>query len=132
MDDLPRRYRQPPRRTAERSRIVPQIILGPGLERIDGSLQKATYSFLAKLAQDDTMPKLHIEPINNSVDPRARTGRVDLSNRAVLFKLQGSQQDASYLFIGTFSHDEAIAIARKSRVDINPRNGVAELIPVDE
>ena len=78
------------------------------------------------------MPKLHIEPINNSVDPRARTGRVDLSNRAVLFKLQGSQQDASYLFIGTFPHDEAIAIAQKSRVDINPRNGVAELIPVDE
>ncbi len=111
---------------------MPQIILGPGLEKIDGSLQKATYSFLAKLAQDDTMPKLHIEPINNSVDPRARTGRVDLSNRAVLFKLQGSQQDASYLFIGTFPHDEAIAIARKSRVDINPRNGVAELIPVDE
>lgn len=111
---------------------MPQIILGPGLGKIDGSLQKATYSFLAKLAQDDTMPKLHIEPINKSVDPRARTGRVDLSNRAVLFKLQGSQQDASYLFIGTFPHDEAIALARKSRVDINPRNGVAELIPVDE
>jgi superfamily I DNA/RNA helicase len=111
---------------------VPQIILGPGLEKIDGSLQKATYAFLAKLAQDDTLPKLHIEPINNSADPRARTGRVDLSNRAVLFKLQGSQKDASYLFIGTFPHDEAIAIAQKSRVDINPRNGVAELIPVDE
>lgn len=111
---------------------MPQIILGPGLEKIDGSLQKATYSFLAKLAHDDTVPGLHIEPINNSVDTRARTGRVDLSNRAVLFKLQGSQKDASYLFIGTFPHDEAISIAQKSRVNINPRNGVAELIPVDE
>lgn len=111
---------------------MPQIILGPGLKKLDGSLQKATYGFLAKLAADDTAPGLHIEPINNSVDPRARTGRVDLSFRAVLFKLQGSQEDASYVFAGTYPHDEAIAIAQKSKISINPRNGVAELIPVDE
>ena len=111
---------------------MPQIIIGPGLEKIDGSLQKATYGFLTKLATDDTLLGLHIEPINNSVDPRARTGRVDISNRAVLFKLQGSQQDASYVFIGTFPHDEAIAIAQKSRLNINPRNGVAELVPVTD
>jgi len=110
---------------------VPQIILGPGLKKLDGSLQKATYSFLAKLATDDTAPGLHIEPINNSADPRARTGRVDLSFRAVLFKLQGSQEDASYVFAGTYPHDEAIAVAQKSKISINPRNGVAELIPVD-
>ncbi|GGC73860.1 AAA family ATPase [Hoyosella rhizosphaerae] len=110
---------------------MPQIIMGPGLEKIDGSLYKATYNFLMKLASDDTTPGLHIEPINNSVDKRARTGRVDLSNRAVLFKLQGTQQDASYVFIGTFPHDEAISIAQKSRVRINPRNGVAELIPIE-
>lgn len=109
-----------------------QIILGPGLAGMDGSLHQATYRFLAKLAADDTAPGLHIEPINNSSDARARTGRVDISNRAVLFKLQGSQHEASYVFIGTFPHDEAIAIAQKSRVNINPRNGVAELIPVDE
>lgn len=111
---------------------MPQIILGPGLDKIDGSLQKATYAFLAKLTKSDQTAGLHIEPINNSVDPRARTGRVDLSNRAVLFKLQGSNQDASYVFAGTYPHDEAIAIAQKTRVNINPRNGVAELIPIDE
>ncbi|GBF17238.1 putative ATP-dependent DNA helicase YjcD [Rhodococcus sp. Br-6] len=109
-----------------------QIILGPGLAGMDGSLHQATYRFLTKLAADDTAPGLHIEPINNSADARARTGRVDISNRAVLFKLQGSQHEASYVFIGTFPHDEAIAIAQKSKVNINPRNGVAELIPVDE
>lgn len=111
---------------------MPQIIMGPGLSTMDGSLHQLTYRFLAKLAADDTAPGLHIEPINNSADPRARTGRVDISYRAVLFKLQGSQQDASYVFIGTFPHDEAISIAQKSRVSINPRNGVAELIPVDD
>src|SRR5690606_37131693 len=74
---------------------------------------------------------LHIEPIINSVDPRARTGRVDDSFRAVLFKLQGSQGDASYVFAGTYPHDEAIHVAKTSQISINPRNGVAELIPVD-
>lgn len=111
---------------------MPQIILGPGLEKLDGSLQKLTYSFLTKLAGDDTVPGLHIEPIKNSVDPRARTGRVDISYRAVLFKLQGSQHDASYVFAGTYPHDKAIAIAKSSKININPRNGVAELIPVDD
>lgn len=111
---------------------MPQIILGPGLSAMDGSLHQATYRFLMKLAADDTAPGLHIEPIIGSADPRARTGRVDISNRAVLFKLRGSQKTASYVFIGTFQHDEAIAIAQKSRVDINERNGIAELIPVDE
>jgi len=111
---------------------VPQIILGPGLEKLDGSLQKATYAFLAKLSKSDQTAGLHIEPINNSADNRARTGRVDISNRAVLFKLQGSNQDASYVFIGTYPHDEAIEIAQKSRLKMNPRNNIAELIPVDE
>ena len=111
---------------------MPQIILGPGLEKLDGSLQKLTYSFLTKLASDDTVPGLHIEPIKNSVDPRARTGRVDISYRAVLFKLQGSQHDASYVFAGTYPHDKAIEIAKNPKININPRNGVAELIPVDD
>lgn len=111
---------------------MPQIILGPGLDKLDGSLQKLTFSFLAKLAKDDTVAGLHIEPIKNSVDPRARTGRVDLSYRAVLFKLQGRQQEASYVFAGTYPHDEAIAIAKTRKLDINPRNGIAELIPIEE
>ncbi|OBG06228.1 UvrD-helicase domain-containing protein [Mycolicibacter sinensis] len=111
---------------------MPQIILGPGLDKLDGSLQKLTFSFLAKLAKDDTGGGLHIEPIKNSVDSRARTGRVDLSYRAVLFKLQGRQHEASYVFAGTYPHDEAIAIAKTRKLDINPRNGIAELIPVDD
>ncbi|MBY4229792.1 DEAD/DEAH box helicase [Rhodococcus fascians] len=110
---------------------MPQIVIGRGLDKIDGSLHKATYAFLAKLSANDDNKSLHIEPINNSADPRARTGRVDLSNRAVLFKLQGSGQEASYVFIGTFQHDEAIKIAQTRRMTINPRNGVAELLPVE-
>ncbi|MDE8643408.1 3'-5' exonuclease [Rhodococcus qingshengii] len=110
---------------------MPQIVIGRGLDKIDGSLHKATYAFLAKLSANDDNKSLHIEPINNSADPRARTGRVDLSNRAVLFKVQGSGQDASYVFIGTYPHDEAIKIAQTQRMAVNPRNGIAELLPVE-
>lgn len=53
---------------------MPQIVIGRGLDKIDGSLHKATYAFLAKLSANDDNKSLHIEPINNSADPRARTG----------------------------------------------------------
>lgn len=111
---------------------MPQIILGPGIKKVDGSVQKQVMAFLTKLTEDDTAPGLHIEPMRNPADARVRTGRVNDFYRAVLFKVQGSQDDASYVYAGTYPHDEAIDIARKSKLNINPRNGVAELIPVDD
>ncbi|SBS79302.1 ATP-dependent DNA helicase UvrD [uncultured Mycobacterium sp.] len=111
---------------------MPQIILGPGTKKVDGSVQKQVMAFLLKLTEDDTAPGLHIEPMHNPSDARVRTGRVNDFYRAVLFKVQGSQNDASYVYAGTYPHDEAIDIARKSKLNINPRNGVAELIPVDD
>lgn len=110
---------------------MPQIILGPALTKLDGSLAKQTYAFLAKLQDSDANPSLHIEPIQNSADPRARTGRVTQSFRAVLYKLQGSADDAHYIFMGTFPHDDAIDVAKKKVLKINPRNGIAELIALD-
>src|SRR6185312_7136407 len=111
---------------------MPQIILGPGTKKVDGSVQKQVMAFLLKLTEDDTAPGLHIEPMHSPADTRVRTGRVNDFYRAVLFKVQGSQDEASYVYAGTYPHDEAIDIARKSRLNINPRNGVAELIPVDD
>ena len=111
---------------------MPQIILGPGTKKVDGSVHKLVMAFLLKLAEDDTAVGLHIEPMQNAADSRARTGRVNDFWRAVLFKVQGSQDEASYVYAGTYPHDEAIDVARKSKLNINPRNGVAELIPVDD
>src|SRR5699024_8464378 len=48
----------------------------------------------------------------------------------VLYKLQGSGDQASYVFAGVFDHDTAIHIARTKGININPRNGIAELIPI--
>lgn len=111
---------------------MPQIVFGPQLCEVDGSTQKAVYSFLAKLQKDDTASGLHIEPINNCIDPRVRTGRVSEFYRAVMVKVQGSGAEAHYVYLGTLPHDDAIEQARKVRMSINPRNGIAELIKADQ
>ena len=50
------------------------------------------YAFLEKLSEDATLPGLHIEPIQNSVDHRVRTGRVDQGYRAVMFQLDARRR----------------------------------------
>jgi len=87
--------------------------------------------FLEKLSNDDTMPGLHIEPIEHSVDPRARTGRVTDNLRAVLFKLAGDGEP-HYLFHGVWPHDEAIEKAKHLTLSVNPINGQATIRTASE
>lgn len=93
----------------------------------DGQVRSKTLAFLGKLAEDDTAAGLHIEPMQNAADPRARTGRVDKFWRAVLYRLD-LDNETSYVYAGTFAHDEAIRIAKTQVLRVNPINGVAELI----
>ncbi|GAA3946026.1 3'-5' exonuclease [Pseudoclavibacter caeni] len=89
---------------------------------------KKVFSFLQKLATDDSTPGLHIEPMHNPADARARTGRVDQGYRAVLFKLTDSHSQPYYVFAGAYPHDEAIKRARTTVCQVNPVNGLAELV----
>lgn len=107
-----------------------QIVYSQGLPKLDGAIKQAAWSFLEKLSENDTSPGLHIEPIANSVDDRVRTGRVNLNFRAVLFKLVHAA-GITYVLHGIFSHDDAIAVAQKSKLTMNPVNGVAEVTEVD-
>lgn len=97
----------------------------------DGALKKKAWTFLEKLQEDDSLPGLHIEPINGSMDPRVRTGRVDEFWRAVLFKLTG-HGETHYVFHGIWPHDDAITVAKKVTLKQNPVNGmpVIEEIPL--
>jgi len=109
---------------------VPQIILGPQQHApsIDGSVRGKAYSFLAKLAENDALPGLHVEPIVHAADPRVRTGRVDQFWRAVLFKVQGQADEAMYVYLGVWPHDEASEFAMRAQLRVNPVNGIAELL----
>ncbi len=108
---------------------MPHVIYAPHPKGTpDGSVHQKAMTFMTKLFKDDTTPGLHIEPIQNSQDPRVRTGRVDQFWRAVLFKLTPSDGAPHYVYTGVWPHDDAIEIAKKATLKVNPVNGLSELI----
>jgi superfamily I DNA/RNA helicase len=110
---------------------MPTIIMSRPASKLEPSLKKKAYAFLEKLGEDDTSPGLHIEPIAHSADEKVRTGRVDQSYRAVLFRVP-SKGEPMYVFYGIWPHDEAITVAKKTRLSVNPVNGVTEITTVAE
>jgi superfamily I DNA/RNA helicase len=110
---------------------MPTIIMSKPASKLDPSLKKKAYAFLEKLGEDDTSAGLHIEPISHSADDKVRTGRVDQSYRAVLFRVP-SKGEPMYVFYGIWPHDEAIAVAKKTRLTVNPVNGITEITTVAE
>jgi hypothetical protein len=110
---------------------MPIIIMSKPASKLEPSLRKKAYAFLEKLGEDDTSPGLHIEPISHSADDKVRTGRVDQFYRAVLFRVP-SKGEPMYVFYGIWPHDKAIAMAKKTRLTVNPVNGVTEITTVAE
>ncbi|WEK61717.1 MAG: AAA family ATPase [Candidatus Microbacterium colombiense] len=116
---------------------MPTIVWGAAKDpKHDQAVKAKIYTFLGKLSDDDTVPGLHIEPMQKPRDARARTGRVDIHWRAVLFKLEPAGDEPVYVYAGTWHHDEAIKRARTTTLSMNPVNGLAvlrqELDAVDE
>jgi hypothetical protein len=105
---------------------MPTIVMSKLGSKIDPTVRKKAMAFLLKLGENDTAPGLHIEPIAGSADPRVRTGRVDQFYRAVLFKIPGAE-DTMYVFHGIWPHDDAITMAKKTVLSVNPVNGVTEI-----
>lgn len=97
-----------------------------GMSKLDGSVKNKVYDFFEKLAADDTSPKLHIEPMKGAVDPRVRTGRVDIYWRAVLFRVDDKDGGPTYIYMGTWPHDDAIKLAERATLRVNPINGTLE------
>ncbi|MEV1133394.1 3'-5' exonuclease [Rhodococcus coprophilus] len=97
------------------------------MKKLDKSTNDKVWAFIEKLSADHTAPGLHIEPIKGSVDPRVRTGRVDLNFRAILFKIDAKLgDDPTFIYMGTWPHDDANKLAERSKLRVNPINGVLE------
>ncbi len=109
---------------------MPLIVMAKQKGKLDPSIKKKAYAFLEKLTEDDTAPGLHVEAIQNSADPKVRTGRVDDFYRAVLFKMTIGGA-THYVFHGIWPHDDAIAIAKKTVLSVNPVNGITEIKTVE-
>lgn len=107
---------------------MPTIVWGASKEpKHDQAVKAKIYTFLDKLSDDDSVPGLHIEPMQKPRDARVRTGRVDIHWRAVLFKLEPAGDEPVYVYAGTWHHDEAIKKARTTVLSMNPVNGLAVL-----
>ena len=99
---------------------------------LDGALYKPVMNFLQKLAEDPTNPSLRIKTLNNAVDKRVRTGRVNDQFRAVLFEIKDSETH-HFVLVDVDSHDEGNAKAERLdparlRLAVNPVNGLTQLI----
>jgi hypothetical protein len=108
---------------------LPNVVLtNLELPDLDKMVEAKIFSFLKKLRADDTTAGLHIEKMANPADPRARTGRVDRGWRAVLYRIETSDRERTYVYAGTYPHDTANDYAKTRVLKYNPINGVAELI----
>ncbi|GAA4693938.1 UvrD-helicase domain-containing protein [Phytohabitans rumicis] len=105
---------------------MPTIIMGKLASKIDGSIRGKAMTFLQRLGADDTTSGLHIEPIQHCADPRVRTGRVDEFWRAVMFRLDGDGE-THYVIHGIWPHDDAISVAKRVRLKVNPINGLPQI-----
>ncbi len=107
------------------------VIITKSVSKLEPALRSKAFAFVEKLNDDPALPGLHIEPIHNSVDSRVRTGRVDQGYRAVLFQLT-RPENVDYVLHGIWPHDDAIAMAKKVRLTVNPISGVPEIIEQGE
>lgn len=99
------------------------------MPKLDGSIRTKVWAFIEKLGVDHTAPGLHIEPLKGAADKRVRTGRVDLQYRAILFKIDDKLgDDPTFIYMGTWPHDEANKLAERSYLRVNPINGVLEAV----
>jgi superfamily I DNA/RNA helicase len=97
------------------------------MKKLDKSVKDKVWAFIEKLSANHEAPGLHIEPLNAAVDPRVRTGRVDLHFRAILFRIDDKfGDDPTFIYMGTWPHDEANKLAERSKLRVNPINGVLE------
>lgn len=105
------------------------------ISALDQSVQPMVWSFLEKLSDNDESPGLKIKPLKNAADRRVRTGRVNKSYRAVLFRVDHDGQRI-YHMVGVWPHDEgnekaltstAEEMASSVQLTFNAALGVAEV-----
>ncbi|PRQ12426.1 hypothetical protein C1Y63_01145 [Corynebacterium sp. 13CS0277] len=94
----------------------------------DRELQPKVVAVLARLQAGEDVP---LNPVSGAADPRARLVAVDSSHHAVVFHADFGTQ-AYFFYIGTYPADEAFSVAQTSKLNINPINGVMEVVRVGE
>ncbi len=87
------------------------------LAKLPNRLQKKVREFTRKFVENSHSSAINYEKINNVLDQRVRTVRIDQQYRAIV--LHPSEGDV-HVMLWVDNHDEAMAWASKKRFDVNP------------
>jgi len=95
------------------------------MRKLDRAVGRSLMSFFEKLSADEATPEAVLVPVPEAADPRAWTGRVDSDHRAIVFRIE-SRFDDTYIYVGTWPNEEAVRLAQRSTLRVNPVNGALE------
>lgn len=96
------------------------------MRKLHRSVNSKVMDFFERLNADATAVALCIEPLPGSADSRVSTGRVDPDHLAVLFRIDDRFGETTYIYVGTWPQEEAIRLAERSTLRVNPVNGTLE------
>ena len=108
---------------------MPSIIMSKLAGKLDPSVKKKAYAFLEKLSEDDTSPACTSSRSPTAPTPRSAPAGSTSSTGPCCSRCR-ARASATYVFHGIWPHDDAIAVARKTRLTVNPVNGIAEITTV--
>ena len=92
-------------------------------------VQKKVQDLFVKFAEDSTAPALHLEPVQNSADPRARTVRIDQAYRGVVAAPEGGNV---YILVNVLHHDRAYRWVASKKFSVNQLTGALEIYDLTE
>lgn len=96
--------------------------------RIPRSQQRKVRDFVTRFQFDPTQASINYEPLNDVLDDRVRTARIDLAYRAVI--LHPRQGDV-YVLVWVDHHDEAMAWAQRKRFEVNTVTGALQVLDTE-
>ncbi|QIZ35376.1 DEAD/DEAH box helicase [Saccharopolyspora sp. ASAGF58] len=95
--------------------------------KLDGSLKKNAWDLMLKLSSSENSNGLNLKMPQGAIDRRVRVARVNDNFRAVLFDAS-NPGEAFYVLVAIKPHDLAYQYAATLKMQVNPMNGVFEVL----
>lgn len=95
--------------------------------RIDSALRKDAMAFIRQLMSGSGQSNQLLVDIPDSADKRVRLGQITDTISGILFELR-DDKSLHYVLVRVLEHGDATELARRLTLQVNPVNGITELI----
>ena len=100
---------------------------------LDGPVKRRAFDFLDTLQNNESAAIPLIESVPGARDDRVRISRIGLGHTAILFSVTPTGGgEASYVYMGAWPDEAAGELAPRAGLQVNPVNGVLDLIVHDD